>query len=275
MQPQRVILTFGTNDLSPSYSTEKFIENYEEGILAIVEAYPRVDIIVNSIPPLGQQHSNQSLTQTQVDEYNAGLVEMCERNGWKYLNSAEVLKDSNTGYAKNGYVISSDGIHLTEEAVATLFDYIRTHSYITEDDRPSLKSVPAVVDDKDVSESTANALREETSGQSSSATPTQPPVEYTETPEPSTPSPEPTASPTPQPTPTLTPTPTPMPTEEPVPTEAPTPSPAPTEAPTPAPTEIPAPTEPPAASEPEGEAPPADSVAEPSAEAQSELAESA
>src|SRR5699024_6614364 len=37
MQPQRVILTFGTNDLSPSYSTEKFIENYEEGILAIVE----------------------------------------------------------------------------------------------------------------------------------------------------------------------------------------------------------------------------------------------
>lgn len=281
MQPQRVILTFGTNDLSPSYSTEKFIENYEEGILAIVEAYPSVDIIVNSIPPLGQQHSNQSLTQTQVDEYNAGLVEMCERNGWKYLNSAEVLKDSNTGYAKNGYVISSDGIHLTEEAVATLFDYIRTHSYITEDDRPSLKSVPAVVDDKDVSESTANALREETSGQSSSATPTQPPVEYTETPEPSTPSPEPTASPTPQPTPTLTPTPTPMPTEEPVPTEAPTPRPAPTEAPTPAPTEIPAPTEPPtpteppAASEPEGEAPPADSVAEPSAEAQSELAESA
>ena len=32
------------------------------------DAYPSVDISVNAIPPLGQQHSNQNLTQTQVDE---------------------------------------------------------------------------------------------------------------------------------------------------------------------------------------------------------------
>ena len=110
-----------------------------------------MDILINAIPPLGQQHSNQSLTQTQVDEYNKALVEMCKEKGWKFLNSAEVLKDSSTGYAKSGYVLSSDGIHLTEQAMDVLFTYIRTHSYITEDTRPALTAVPTHTGDKDVS----------------------------------------------------------------------------------------------------------------------------
>ena len=152
MQPRRVILTFGTNDLSPSYSASSFVSDYAKGIKAVQDAYPSVDIIVNAIPPLGQQHSNQNLTQTQVDEYNKALVQMCQDNGWKFLNSAEVLKDSSTGYAKSGYV-SNDGIHLTEQAMDALFTYIRTHSYITEDTRPALTAIP-VRDgkyDKDVS----------------------------------------------------------------------------------------------------------------------------
>lgn len=150
MQPQRVIITFGTNDLSPSLSDTKFIQQYQEGIQAVQDAYPSVDIIINSIPPLGQEHSNSNLTQAQVDAYNKAIVQMCQEKGWKYLNSAEALKDSSTGYAKNGYVISSDGIHMTQEGMSALFDYIRTHSYITEDDRLTLKKVPTHTEDKDV-----------------------------------------------------------------------------------------------------------------------------
>lgn len=150
MQPKRVIITFGTNDLSPSYKAADFVKNYQTGIESIVEAYPSADIIINAIPPLGQQHSNQSLTQTQVDEYNKALVEMCKEKGWKFLNSAEVLKDSATGYAKSGYVESSDGIHLTRAAMEALFDYIRTHSCITEDDRPTVTKVAKHTGEKDV-----------------------------------------------------------------------------------------------------------------------------
>ena len=150
MQPKRVIITFGTNDLSHSYKAADFVKNYQTGIESIVEAYPSVDILINAIPPLGQQHSNQSLTQTQVDEYNKALVEMCKEKGWKFLNSAEVLKDSATGYAKSGYVESSDGIHLTRAAMEALFDYIRTHSCITEDDRPTVTKVAKHTSEKDV-----------------------------------------------------------------------------------------------------------------------------
>lgn len=149
LQPKRVILTFGTNDLNPSYKTADFIKNYQTGIEAVVTAYPSVDIIVNAIPPIGQQHSNQSLTQTQVDEFNKALVEMCKEKGWKFLNSAEALKDSTTGYAKAGYVETSDGIHLTRTAMDALFTYVRTHSYITEDDRPALTTAPRHTGEKD------------------------------------------------------------------------------------------------------------------------------
>lgn len=186
LQPRRVIITFGTNDLDPGLSAAKFIENYQAGIEAVQAAYPSVDIIVNAIPPLGQTHSNQSLTQTQVDEFNKAIVEMCQNKGWKFLNSAETLKDSATGYAKAGYVLSSDGIHLTDTAMDALFTYIRTHSYVTEDDRPALTTIPKVSSVKDVSaSSTAMAT---TAPATATPAPTEEPDEE----------PDPTATPEPE-----------------------------------------------------------------------------
>lgn len=246
LQPRRVILTFGTNDLNPGYKAADFVKNYRTGIEAIVTAYPSVDIIVNAIPPIGQQHSNQSLTQTQVDEYNKALVEMCQEKGWKFLNSAEVLKDSVTGYAKSGYVETSDGIHLTRTAMDALFTYIRTHSYITEDDRPALTTIPKHTGDKDAvvytvpvvsssSTATATATPEPTDEPADSESTSDSYVETTPTP-----TPEVTATPSPTPEPTATPSPTPEPTTEPT----PAPTPEPTAAPTPEPTAEPTPTPP-------------------------------
>ena len=253
MQPKRVIITFGTNDLSPSYKAADFVKNYQTGIESIVEAYPSVDIIINAIPPLGQQHSNQSLTQTQVDEYNKALVEMCQEKGWKFLNSAEVLKDAATGYAKSGYVETSDGIHLTRSAMDALFNYIRTHSYITEDDRPALTTIPKHTGDKDavtytvpVVSSTAST-EEPVSSESEyieDSSSSEENVNYVE----ATPTPEPVIEETPTPTPEATAEPTaePAATPEPtvVPTEAPTATPEPTAVPEltaePAATEAPA-----------------------------------
>ena len=233
LQPRRVILTFGTNDLNPSYKAADFVKNYQTGIEAIVTAYPSVDIIVNAIPPIGQQHSNQSLTQTQVDEYNKSLVEMCQTKGWKFLNSAEVLKDSVTGYAKSGYVETSDGIHLTRTAMDALFNYIRTHSYITEDDRPALTTIPKHTGDKDAvvytvpvvsstTTATATATPEPTEEPADSESTSDSYVEATPTP-----TPEVTATPSPTPEVTATPSPTPY-IEEPTPTPEVTATPSPT-----------------------------------------------
>ena len=72
---------------------------------------------------------------TQVDAYNAALVQMCEENGFKFLNSAEVLRDDTTGWAKTDYTLSGRRTPL-QKAVEAYFATVRAHAYQTEDRRP-------------------------------------------------------------------------------------------------------------------------------------------
>ena len=143
LKPQRIIICYGTNNLGGS-STDatSYIKTYLQGLQAIQTAWPYCDIIVSAIPPLDKQRENTNLTMTQVDAYNAALVTMCEENGFKFLNSADVLRDAATGWAKTDYTLS-DGVHLSKTAVTAYFDYVRTHAYITEDRRPQpLGTIP-------------------------------------------------------------------------------------------------------------------------------------
>ena len=143
LKPQRIIICYGTNNLGGS-STDatSYIKTYLQGLQTIQTAWPYCDIIVSAIPPLDKQRENTNLTMTQVDAYNAALVTMCEENGFKFLNSAEVLRDDATGWAKTDCTLS-DGVHLSKTAVTAYFDYVRTHAYITEDRRPQpLGSIP-------------------------------------------------------------------------------------------------------------------------------------
>lgn len=143
LKPRRIIICYGTNNLSGS-STDaaSYIKTYLQGLQAIQTAWPYCDIIVSAIPPLDRQRENTNLTMTQVDAYNAALVQMCEENGFKFLNSAEVLRDEATGWAKKDYTLS-DGVHLSKEAVTAYFTYVRTHAYVTEDRRPQpLGTIP-------------------------------------------------------------------------------------------------------------------------------------
>lgn len=143
LKPKRIIICYGTNNLSGS-STDatNYIKTYLQGLQAIQTAWPYCDIIVSAIPPLDRQRENMNLTMTQVDAYNAALVQMCEENGFKFLNSAEVLRDDATGWAKKDYTLS-DGVHLSKEAVTAYFTYVRTHAYAAEDRRPQpLGTIP-------------------------------------------------------------------------------------------------------------------------------------
>lgn len=146
LQPERVIITFGTNNLyGNSTDATSFISRYEAQIKTIENAYPYADIIINSIPPVSKVRDYTNVSMIQIDAYNKAIAEMCKKNDWKYLNSAEALKDKDTGYAKPGYMVA-DGLHLDQKGLAALFKYIRTHAYITEDDRPKpLASIPGII----------------------------------------------------------------------------------------------------------------------------------
>ena len=143
MQPKRIIICFGTNNLT--METDTFIDYHSKGLEAIHKAYPYADIIVSAIPPLDKERSNTNLSMKQVDRLNTAIVEMCEEEGYKYLDTSEALEDPETGWAKKDYTLTLDGIHLSKNGARALFEYIRTHAYITEDTRPKpLKPIPKI-----------------------------------------------------------------------------------------------------------------------------------
>ncbi len=133
IQPQRVIFAFGTNDLTSK--PETYIETYEKAIKKCYDAYPYFDVIVSAIPPVDRYRDYTYISMQNVDKFNAALVGMCEKNGWKFLNTTEVLKDEETGFGKTDYTIY-DGLHLSKEGVEEVFNYVRTHAYEAEDRRP-------------------------------------------------------------------------------------------------------------------------------------------
>lgn len=210
LQPERVIITFGTNNLSgTSTDASDFITRYTSQIEVVESAYPSADIIINSIPPIGRVNQYPNVSMKQIDAYNKAIAEMCQKYGWKFLNSSETLKDASTGYARDGYTVS-DGLHLSSEGLEALFFYIRTHAWITEDDRPKpLASIPTVIGVPD-GLIQINPLNEET---------------FTEDPASDwTPAPEQTEQPVSVPeTSAPAPTPTPTPVETPAPATVPTP----------------------------------------------------
>ncbi|NLH63445.1 MAG: hypothetical protein GX478_04540 [Erysipelotrichaceae bacterium] len=146
LQPERIIITFGTNNLDgKTTDPTSFITEYAKQLKKIQEAYPSADLIVNSIPPIASANDYPKVTIAQIELYNQAVMEMCGQNHWKYLNSYETLIDENTKYAKLGYM-ANDGLHLSETGLRALFTYIRTHAYITVDDRPQpLQAIPEII----------------------------------------------------------------------------------------------------------------------------------
>ena len=139
MKPRRVVMTFGTNDTGMEVAD--FISNYTALVQAIQEAYPYTDLIVNTVPPIPENHSNYPhMDQAKIDDFNMALLNMCEQLGVKFLNTAEVLKGEN-GYGQPDYYTDGD-IHLKSAGLKAALSYLRTHAYQTDDRRPDTANIP-------------------------------------------------------------------------------------------------------------------------------------
>lgn len=128
IQPARIIITMGTNDLDGGVTSGSvFAQEYEAQLKKLAAASGNTDIIVNAIPPVAKDTVySATCSNEQITEYNAAIQDICKNNGWFYLNSTEALTDAE-GNAKEGYT-AADGIHLTNDGMDALFAYIRCHA---------------------------------------------------------------------------------------------------------------------------------------------------
>lgn len=138
MKARRVFVLLGANDVDGSVSVDSFIADYKQFLQSIRSAYSYCDIIAVGIPPVTEDSTNAAATQTIIDQFNQAIAVACNDLGCKYLNSAEVLKNSR-GYAESSY-FEANGY--SASGARALLEYAKSHAYNTMDSRPDTSDIP-------------------------------------------------------------------------------------------------------------------------------------
>ena len=138
MKARRVFVQLGSNDVDGTVSVDSFIADYKQFLQNIHSAYSYADIIAVSIPPVTEDGANAAETQTYIDQFNQAIAVACSDMGFKYLNSAETLKNSR-GFAENSYMEANG---YSASGARALLEYAKSHAYNTMDSRPDTSDIP-------------------------------------------------------------------------------------------------------------------------------------
>lgn len=111
LNPQKIFLSIGINDLSLNVNQENTISNFQSIINEIKSRLPESDLYIQSVLPVRNDYS--LVNNNQIDELNSSIEKLAKDNGVFYLDVATRLKDEKGGLADN-YTV--DGIHLTGPA---------------------------------------------------------------------------------------------------------------------------------------------------------------
>ena len=127
----KVYIMLGMNDLG-LYGLEDTLVNYEELVNRIKTKSPDVQIIVQSMTPMTATSpiSGEDLNNDNIKIYNSRLSELCEKNGWNFVDVASVMYDAD-GISLNPDFCSDPevmGLHFTEAGCAEWVEYLSTHT---------------------------------------------------------------------------------------------------------------------------------------------------
>lgn len=122
---KKLYILLGMNDVG-MYGVDGSVANMETLLKLILEKTPDLQIFVQSATPIHKGNEKKVLNNANLVLYNQGLREMCERNGWHYVDVASVLTDAE-GYLPDSYCsdASGMGMHFTDAACQVWVDYLR------------------------------------------------------------------------------------------------------------------------------------------------------
>lgn len=108
-QPKVIYLSYGVNDMGLDIGREEgdngYQTVYERNIKALLERSPNSKIVVNSIIDPTPAAIAQAPRWDKVDDFNRQIKEMCERNGWTYVDNSSLAENGNAP------IYAPDGIH--------------------------------------------------------------------------------------------------------------------------------------------------------------------
>ena len=130
LQPRRLLINIGTNDLSDaSVSVDALISRYKDILTRITAAVPGVKIILMAYFPINydaaDEHMKATLrirTNERIAEANAAVQALADRLGHRFINVNAPLTDAQ-GRLKAEY--TTEGMHIREEGYRAIWPLVR------------------------------------------------------------------------------------------------------------------------------------------------------
>lgn len=119
LNPERIIILFGMNDVEVFSNTEDFKNKYVELINEIKAVLPKTDIYIESPLPVQAKAANASprLTNDNVAKFRQACKEVAETEGAKYVDISVLVKDEK--------YFEPDGIHFVYDFYPGLLNFLR------------------------------------------------------------------------------------------------------------------------------------------------------
>lgn len=134
-KPTILVLSFGLNGITDFIGNKSlYVNNYNKLILAVREASPSTNILLQTVYPVTADCSLWQEDGKTVSSYTQTLNDwICEiaasHKGVRVVDTASVLRGADGCLCKE-YDHSGDGVHLTADAYRSILRYLRTHPWV-------------------------------------------------------------------------------------------------------------------------------------------------
>lgn len=128
----KIYIMLGANDLG-EYDWNSFHDRFVSATTRFRELQPDAVIYICSCIYVEESKvtTGDYVNNANVDKINSILLQICEEQGYYYLDLNEFLSN---GYGSLIEGASSDGVHIYENYCKQMLDYLKTH-YVTADTR--------------------------------------------------------------------------------------------------------------------------------------------
>ena len=110
VEPSKIVLMIGTNDINANKSAEEIASNYNAILNLILSNLPDAEVICVSIIPQNTKYSKDAaINNMRICETNSKIETLVESYGYVYINLYDSLTDY-SGLLKKSH--SKDGLHL-------------------------------------------------------------------------------------------------------------------------------------------------------------------
>ena len=125
VSPEKIFIMGGINSLDDE-DVESALDEYEALLDQIIEENPDAEVYVESLLPVGEDNTVNSVDNSEVIEFNEGLEGLAESRGLVYIDLYSLYVDENGFLAAD---MTEDGLHPASDSYTLWYEAVEEYVY--------------------------------------------------------------------------------------------------------------------------------------------------